>query len=407
MNRILVLNAGSSSLKYALFDVMKEKIKSSIASGIIEKIGSPSQVIKHSVLANKTQETIKINERNIIDHDNALTYILSLLSENVAYIIDVVGHRVVHGGEHLMTAQVINDHVIERIRQAIPLAPLHNPANLLGIQTAIKVLPKSVQHVAVFDTAFYSAIPKHAYLYGLPYNLYTEYGVRKYGFHGTSHEYVMQKASEFLSKPIKSLNLITCHLGAGASISCIQNGVCVDTSMGMTPLEGLIMATRCGDVDGSVIFYLMKHLNMSPRDVENLLQNQSGWFGLSGFKDARDLEDSCKIGTERSIIAVKAIVHRIRKYLGAYYWNLGGKIDGIVFTAGVGENWSQLRELCMENTDEFGFCLDTDKNACRIMGKTTDVSSYQSRRKILVIPTDEEKHIAQQTLEIFRKMKRN
>ena len=260
LKKILVLNSGSSSLKYALFNVANNVIQTSCASGIVERIGEDSQNVKHSYISdNNSKKSIKETKKQIMSHRQALEHVLTLLSHG-SYCslsnesLEAVGHRVVHGGEHLTNAQLINGDVIDAIEKASLLAPLHNPSNISGIKTAIEIFPPSVKQVAVFDTSFHSTIPMYAYLYGIPRRYYTDHGVRKYGFHGTSHEYIMIEASKFLNKPIENLNLITCHLGAGASVSCIRKGICIDTSMGMTPISGLLMQTRCGDLDPGVIF---------------------------------------------------------------------------------------------------------------------------------------------------------
>lgn len=408
IQRILVLNAGSSSLKYALFKAADNQIERVTASGIIEAIGQKTQTIKHKYCEEKDGSdevtTIKLSEK--LNHKGAMTKCLSLLSETTSIhgnslAIDAVGHRVVHGGEKLSSPRIVDAHTLTSIREASVLAPLHNPANLLGIETSMKLLSESVKHVAVFDTAFHSTIPRHAFLYALPYECYAQHGVRKYGFHGTSHEYILKETSRFLRKPKDSLNMIACHIGAGASVCCIKNGESVDTSMGFTPLEGLVMATRCGDLDPSVIFYLMKQMNLTAVEVEDLLLNQSGWYGLAGTKHARDIESAAG-SNEMAALTTDVIAHRIRKYIGAYFWSLGGVCDAIVFTAGLGENWPELRRLCLHECENFGIEMDLEKNE-EIVGKraVTDISTCESKVKVLVVPTDEEGSIAQKTLELI------
>jgi len=407
MKKVLVLNSGSSSLKYALFNIVEGVlVKKKSASGIVEKIGQTSQIVKHSFTNAKYGKTEKLSEAkdSLHTHSLALQHVLDLLSSSFGCEIpdlnvEAVGHRVVHGGDRLKTARIVNPEVLSLIMKASALAPLHNPANLKGIQTAMELFPSSVQHVTAFDTAFHSTIPKHAHVYGIPYHLYTDHNIRKYGFHGTSHEYVMKEAGKFLQKPIDSLRLITCHLGAGASISCVKNGKCIDTSMGMTPMSGLLMQTRCGDLDPSVIFYLMSELKMSAQEVEHMLMKESGWFGLSGLEDARQLEDSFLVPDvvpERTLTGVECLVHRLRTYLGSYYWQLGGDVDAVVFTGGVGENWPSLREMCFEGVPDFKIKKQTNDETIRI-GSTVDISSADSKRRILVIPTDEEYSIAETT----------
>jgi len=402
--RLLVLNAGSSSLKYAVYKSFEGEVTSTLASGMVSNIGERQQKVVHTNIVSNKNEKIETIEREIGCHKAALLKAVSLISNdsNGEDEITAVGHRVVHGGEKLTEAKIIDSNVINAIRQAIPLAPLHNPHNLHAIETAINVMSASVQQVAVFDTAFHATLPQHAYLYGVPYHLYKDYGIRKYGFHGTSHEYILLESSKYLNRPVESLNIISCHLGAGASICCIKNGVSIDTSMGMTPLEGLIMATRCGDVDLNVVFYMMEQLDITAEECKDILQNKSGWFGICGEKDAIAVENSSQEGNELAQVAVDAVVHRIQKYIGAYYWYLQGRVDAIVFTAGLGENWSKLRELCMENADMFGFSIDVQKNNRKQNGRPFEVSSDESTKKILVIPTNEELNIAQKTLKLIQ-----
>ncbi|XP_057315392.1 acetate kinase-like isoform X1 [Hydractinia symbiolongicarpus] len=403
MNRILVLNAGSSSLKYALLNAAENTIKAVCATGIVEKIGQKSQIVKHAYSKEEGEmEKLRFDENNIENHKSALEFTLSLLSKHSnPKSIKTVGHRVVHGGLHLTEAQLVNESVIDAIRDAIPLAPLHNPANLLGIETAMEIFPTSVKHVAAFDTSFHSNMPKHAFLYGIPIEYFEKHGIRKFGFHGLSHEFVMNQAASYLRKPADSLNLITCHIGAGSSLCCIKNGVSIDTTMGFTPLEGLIMATRCGDIDAATVFYMMKHLKMSAEEIETMMVKKSGWLGLSGHQDARDMKLASLRGEEQAVIAERTVAHRIRKYLGSYYWNLGGKVDAVVFTAGLGENYAELRELCFKNSEEFGFEIDPAANKhAHLAGGIAEISSSNSKKKILVVPTNEEWNIAEKALRI-------
>lgn len=403
MNRILVLNAGSSSLKYALLNAAENTIKAVCATGIVEKIGQKSQIVKHAYSKDGGEmEKLRFDENNIENHKNALEFTLSLLSKHSnPESIKTVGHRVVHGGLHLTEAQLLNENVIDAIRDAIPLAPLHNPANLLGIETAMEIFPTSVKHVAAFDTSFHANMPKHAFLYGIPIEYFEKHGIRKFGFHGLSHEFVMNQTANYLRKPVDSLNLITCHIGAGSSLCCIKNGVSIDTTMGFTPLEGLIMATRCGDIDAATVFYMMKHLKMSADEIETMMVKKSGWLGLSGHQDARDMKLASLRGEEQSVIAERTVAHRIRKYLGSYYWNLSGDVDAVVFTAGLGENYAELRELCFKNCEEFGFEVDPVANKdAHLTGGIAEISSSNSKKKILVVPTNEEWNIAEKALRI-------
>ena len=407
MGKILVLNAGSSSLKYALFEARKSTVKGVLSSGIISRIGEQQPMVKHEDITINNEKTVVKKNLNVTNYYDALQSAVSLMSKNGNLLIDAVGHRVVHGGEKMSKCSIINAEVIESIKQAIPLAPLHNLHNLMGIETAIKLFQADVLHVAAFDTSFHSTIPDYSYLYGIPYDYYKKYGIRKYGFHGISHEYVMNEAAKYLDKPADSLNLITCHLGAGSSICCIKNGNSVDTTMGMTPLEGLIMATRCGDIDANVIFYLMERMKLSPDECKHILQNESGWLGLSGMKDAMKLQDAFQKKEELSEVVVSSIVHRIQRYLGAYYWYLEGIVDAVIFTAGLGENWPYLRKASLDKAKNFGFVIDDKKNE-KAHGRdhVSDICCEKSKYKILVIPTNEEFNIAEKTLQ-FMGRKRN
>ena len=407
MSKILVLNAGSSSLKYALFEARKSTVKGVLSSGIISRIGEQQPMVKHEDITINNEKIVVKKNLNVTNYYDALQSAVSLMSKNGNLLIDAVGHRVVHGGEKMSKCSIINAEVIESIKQAIPLAPLHNLHNLMGIETAIKLFQADVLHVAAFDTSFHSTLPDYSYLYGIPYDYYKKYGIRKYGFHGISHEYVMNEAAKYLDKPADSLNLITCHLGAGSSICCIKNGNSVDTTMGMTPLEGLIMATRCGDIDANVIFYLMERMKLSPDECKHILQNESGWLGLSGMKDAMELQDAFQKKKELSEVVVSSIVHRIQRYLGAYYWYLEGSVDAVIFTAGLGENWPYLRKASLDKAKNFGFVIDDKKNE-KAFGRDhiSDICCEKSKYKILVIPTNEEFNIAEKTLQ-FMGRKRN
>lgn len=437
--RVLVLNAGSSSLKYALYNATGPKIKAVAASGVIEQIGQPNQTIKHNYFEDgikKRHEILDSVDKNNVKEESTstgLTYgsafktCLRLLKETVppqlndsltpssALVIHGVGHRVVHGGESMSASRLINHNVLEAIKDATPLAPLHNPANLMGIETAMEMLPApQCQHVAVFDTAFHATIPPHAFHYALPMELYEKHGIRKYGFHGTSHQYVLEESARVLNKRVETMNIIVCHLGAGSSVCCIKNGKSIDTSMGLTPLEGLVMATRSGDIDPSVVFYLLDELGFTKDQAHEYLNKKSGWYGLSGFTDARDIERHAEEGDASCELTRQVMVHRIRKYLGAYMLNLGGgKLDAIVFTAGLGENWASLRELCLRDLEGFGIELDREKNANLEKGLgaeegaladeagCNDVSTFLSQVRIFVIATDEEKQISKQVLQIL------
>eukprot|EP00111_Clytia_hemisphaerica_P005416 TCONS_00015654-protein len=408
LQRILVLNAGSSSLKYALYTALDKQIQAVSASGIIEQIGQPNQKIKHKFQVGDTKEKINLpfSEKDL-NYNGALKSCLNLLRETVphddgGHFIHGVGHRVVHGGETLSQPEIVNTSVIEAIKKASSLAPLHNPANLLGIETAMESLPTDCKHVAVFDTAFHSTLAPHVYHYAIPMEYYHNHGIRKYGFHGTSHEYILEESAKFLNKRVDTMNMISCHLGAGASVCCIKNGESIDVSMGLTPMEGLVMATRSGDIDPSALFHMMRELGMSKDEVEELIIKKSGWYGLSGEIDAREIERRADNGEDQFELTQKIMVHRIRKYIGAYMINLCGKMDALVFTAGLGENWPSLRELCLHNMERFGMELDKEKNKNMILpDRCNDVSTFFSQIRIFVIPTDEEKQIARQTVQLI------
>lgn len=391
--KVLVLNCGSSSLKYQLINMMNEEV---LAKGIAERIGIEDSFVKHETIG---KEKIVI-KREMENHKTAIQIVLdAIVDETHGAIksmdeIAAVGHRVVHGGEKFSGSVVINEDVINAVEECSDLAPLHNPPNLMGINACKEILP-NVPMVGVFDTAFHQTMPKESYMYGLPYELYEKYKIRRYGFHGTSHKYVMMKAAELLGKPLNELKLITCHLGNGASIAAIDRGECIDTSMGFTPLEGLVMGTRCGDMDPAIITFLMEKENMSYSDVNNLMNKKSGVLGLSGVSsDFRDIEAEAEKGNERSQLALDVYYRRVKKYIGSYAAALGG-VDAIVFTAGLGENSPETREAVCSGLEFLGVKIDQSKN--NIKGKTTIVSTDDSTTKVLLIPTNEELMIARET----------
>jgi acetate kinase len=394
--KTLVINSGSSSIKYQLFDMVSENV---LSHGLVEKIGEPQGVLHHSkVDANQKEVEIKIND-TFADHHQGLEKILGLLSHETMGVlddiseIDVVGHRVVHGGEHFKAPTLIDDTVIEAIKANIPLAPLHNPANLTGIEVAKAYLPRAIQ-VAVFDTAFHQTIPPRAFMYALPYELYEKQRVRRYGFHGTSHSFVANRAAELLEQKLQNLKLITIHLGNGASMAAVDKGCCVDTTMGMTPLEGLIMGTRTGDVDPAIPFFLADHLNMALDDIVELMNKQSGLKGICGTNDMREVVEKMEQGNKKAKLAFEMFGYRIRKYLGAYIAVLGG-LDAIVFTAGIGENSPIVRKESVKGLGHMGIVLDDQKNTQRL--KTPrKISTDDSSVAIFVIPTNEELKIARE-----------
>ena len=385
--KILVINAGSSSLKYRLFAMDGHRI---LLSGLIERIGESMARHRYQL----AQDEPCCIEQNLADHAQALTELFALL-ENCGLVghgeLACIGHRVVHGGEEFHAPALIDNGVIQQIAAMIPLAPLHNPANLLGIREAMRLMG-DIPQVAVFDTAFHCNMPDYAYRYPLPAKVYLEQGVRRYGFHGTSHAYVAKQAAAFLGLPLNTLNLITLHLGNGASVCAIQQGVSIDTSMGMTPLEGLMMGTRCGDIDPSLHFYLSRTLHLSMDAVENLLNKDSGFKGVCGENDMRAIHQMADAGDASARLALAMYAYRIKKYMGAYYAVLG-RVDALVFTGGIGENDAWLRQQCCAGLEQLGISVDTQKNQS-LSQPCGLVSSEHARVKILVVRTDEELEIA-------------
>ncbi|GHT56409.1 acetate kinase [Bacteroidia bacterium] len=396
--KVLVLNCGSSSIKYKLMDMDTKAI---MAQGGVEKIGLTGSFLKITL---PDGEKV-ILEGEILEHQTGIEYILGVItSKKYGCIrsldeIDAVGHRLVHGGEKFNSSVLITDEVIRKIIECIDLAPLHNPPNLMGIYAVKELLPK-VPQVGVFDTAFHQTMPDYAYLYGLPYSLYEKYAIRRYGFHGTSHRYVSAKVCEFLQVPYEQQKIITCHIGNGASISAIKDGKSVDTSMGMTPVEGLLMGTRCGDVDAGVLTYIMEKENVGSQAISTIVNKYGGVLGVSGVSsDMRELEAAIQTGNERAMLALTMYNYRIKKYVGAYAAALGG-FDILVFTGGVGENQWTTREAVCENMEFMGIQLDKEKNK-NVRGVEAVVTTDDSPVKVVVIPTDEELMIAQDTLNLL------
>lgn len=392
---ILVINAGSSSLKYQLIDMETEAV---LAKGQCERIGIDGANIVQKA-GGKTYSVIS----PLPDHTVAFEAVVKALTDPekgaIADMkaIDAVGHRVVHGGERFTKSALIDEQVTDAIEANIPLAPLHNPANLTGIKACAAVMP-GVKMVAVFDTAFHQTMPRRAYLYGLPYDYYTRLKVRRYGFHGTSHRFVSVKAAGILGKPIEALKLVICHLGNGSSISAVDGGKSVDTTMGLTPLEGVLMGTRSGDLDPAIIEFLCQTENKTVQQVTGILNKQSGLLGLSGglSSDWRDIIEAANAGDDAARRTTEVFAYRIRKYIGAYAAAMGG-LDAVIFTAGIGENNPDARRLILENMDFLGIALDAEKNMTR--GETV-ITTEQSRVKVLVVPTNEELAIAYDTVEI-------
>ena len=397
--KILVLNCGSSSIKYKLFDMTTKEV---LAQGGIEKIGLVGSFLKLT-LPNGEK---KILEKDIPEHTAGIEFILNtLVSPEYGAIksldeINAVGHRMVHGGERFSESVLLNKEVLDAFIACNDLAPLHNPANLKGVNAVSAILP-NVPQVGVFDTAFHQTMPDYAYMYAIPYELYEKYGVRRYGFHGTSHRYVSQRVCEFLGVDPKGKKIITCHIGNGGSISAIKDGKCIDTSMGLTPLEGLVMGTRSGDIDAGAVTFIMEKEGLNATGVSNLLNKKSGVLGVSGVSsDMRELEASVAAGNPKAILAEKMYFYRIKKYIGAYAAALGG-VDIILFTGGVGENQANCRSEVCEGLEFMGVKIDLEKN--KVRGEEAIISADDSKVTVAVIPTDEELMIASDTLAILNK----
>ena len=396
---ILVINSGSSSIKYQLIDMKDEKV---LSKGLLERIG-----IKGSRLNHRKGDRKYVIEEDVPNHEKGLSLVLKTLQDREMGVIEnldqisAVGHRVVHGGERFANSVRIDDEVLRVIEENSDLAPLHNPPNIMGIKAAMKLLP-NVPQVAVFDTAFHQTIPEKAYLYAIPYSYYEKYRIRRYGFHGTSHRYVSRRAAEILGIPYEKLKIITCHLGNGASIAAVKYGRSIDTSMGFTPLEGLVMGTRSGDIDPAIVTFLQEKEGMSAGEVYDLLNKKSGVLGLSELSsDMRDIEEGAMKGDERLRLVLDIYEYRIAKYIGAYAAAMNG-VDVIIFTAGVGENSSILRrEICENYLVYLGVKIDVEKNEFK--GEERIISTDDSKVKVMVIPTNEELLIARDTKEIVEK----
>ena len=391
--KILVVNCGSSSLKYQLLDMKDESV---LAIGIAERIGIEGSKIKHEP-AGKDRV---IFEQPMGTHKVALEIIVkALVDENHGSIasmdeIDAVGHRVVHGGEKFTKSAVITDEVLEGLNEVAELAPLHNPPNIMGIEACREIMP-NVPMVAVFDTAFHQTMPEESYIYGIPYSLYEKHAIRRYGFHGISHDYVSKRTAEILDLDLKNSKMITCHLGNGSSISAIKNGECLDTSMGFTPLAGLIMGTRCGDADPAIVTYLMKKENLTALEVNNLLNKESGVCGISGVSsDFRDIEDAAEAGNKRAQLALDVFHNGAKKYIGGYSALMGG-VETLVFTAGLGENAALTRSEICKGLEYLGIKIDAEAN--KVRGKEAVISTDDSTVKVIVVPTNEELLIARDT----------
>ena len=397
--KILVLNCGSSSIKYKLFDMDSKEV---IAQGGIEKIGLKGSFLKFT-LPNGEK---KILEKDIPEHTVGVEFILHTLTDpeygaiKSLDEINAVGHRMVHGGERFSKSVLLDKDVLEAFTACNDLAPLHNPANLKGVDAISAILP-NIPQVGVFDTAFHQTMPDYAYLYAVPYELYEKYGVRRYGFHGTSHRYVSQRVCEYLGVKPEGLKLITCHIGNGGSIAAIKDGKCIDTTMGLTPLEGLMMGTRSGDIDAGAVTFIMDKEGLNTTGISNLLNKKSGVLGVSGVSsDMRELEAAVAEGNPKAILAEKMYFYRIKKYIGAYAAALGG-VDVILFTGGVGENQASCRAGVCKGLEFMGVKLDAEKN--KVRGEEAIISAADSKVKVVVIPTDEELLIASDTMDIVGK----
>lgn len=395
---ILVINCGSSSVKYNLIETTEER---DVCRGMVERIGAVTSIVKHEPAGKRATKDTRI----ISDHSEALQEIMNYLLDPKNKIVSsgddikAVGHRVVHGGEMFKDSVLIDDDVTDAIEQAFDLAPLHNPPNLKGIYAARENLP-DVPHVAVFDTAFHHSLPSEAFLYGIPNRLYRRYKIRKYGFHGTSHYYVSRQYYKFSGKPVKETKVITCHLGNGASVAAIRGGKSVDTSMGFTPLSGLVMGTRCGDIDPSILFYLVEKEELSLNSLHALLNRHSGLLGLSGYaSDMRDLIEEARNGDRRCQQAIDVFCYKIKQYIGSYYATLNG-CDAIIFTAGIGENSPLVRQQSLGGLSALGIEIDEKKNRSAARGKIEKISTEQSSTDVYVVPTNEELVIAIDTAKI-------
>ena len=397
--KILVLNCGSSSIKYKLFEMENKEV---LAQGGIEKIGLPGSFLKLT-LPNGEK---KILEKDIPEHTVGVEFIFqTLTSAEYGALksldeLDAVGHRMVHGGERFSQSVILNKEVLDAFTACNDLAPLHNPANLKGVNAVSALLP-NIPQVGVFDTAFHQTMPAHAYMYAVPYELYEKYGVRRYGFHGTSHRYVSQRVCEYLNMPVEGSRIITCHVGNGGSISAVKDGKCIDTTMGLTPLEGLMMGTRSGDIDGGAVTFIMEKEGLDATGISNLLNKKSGLAGISCISsDMREVTSAAKEGNERAQLALDMYLYRIKKYIGAYAAAMGG-VDVILFTGGVGENQADCREIACSGLEYMGVKIDHDvNNATR--GEEAIISAADSKVKVVVIPTDEEMMIASDTMALLK-----
>jgi acetate kinase len=400
--RVIVVNSGSSSIKYEVFAL---KDCTSLVKGLLERIGTHEARLKHRRLTDTGDWEEYVETRPVADHREGFQFLLEVAARHpTAHVAPGeffgFGHRVVHGGEVFREPVIIDDAVVSRIKDLIPLAPLHNPPNIVAIEV-LRALRPDIPNVAVFDTAFHQSMPPKAFHYALPHELYRRHHVRRYGFHGTSHHYVAKEASVYLGIPEEHLNLITLHLGNGASAAALQGGISIDTSMGLTPLEGLIMGTRCGDLDPAVHFYLSRKMGRPFEQIEEILNKESGLKGICGMNDMREIQRSAEAGDAQAELAIEMFCYRIKKYIGSYYAVLG-RVDAIVFTGGIGENSARVRRGSCEGLAALGIALDDGRNETASLG-IAEIQSEHSRVKILVVPTDEELEIARQTIQTIRR----
>ncbi len=394
--KVLVINCGSSSIKYQLFDMPQKEL---LAKGLVEKVGEGKSILTHQHKGREFRSEVPVS-----NHEEGMKLIMKTLTDKETGAIsdisriDAVGHRVVHGGENFSGSVKITKDVLETIEEYADLAPLHNPPNLAGIMAISSILPDVVQ-AAAFDTAFHQTIPQKAYMYAIPRDLYEKFGIRRYGFHGTSHRFVARRAVTLMGKAKKETNVITCHLGNGCSITAVKNGKSVDTSMGLTPLEGLVMGTRSGDIDPAIIFYLAERQGMSTRDINTILNKKSGLLGVSGVSnDMRNVLEEASKGNDKAELAIEIFCYRIKKYIGAYTAVLG-HVDAVAFTGGIGENSALIREKVLDGLECLGIRLDTNRN-CDDSKAERLISSRDSKVDVFVIPTDEEGRIAYDTHKI-------
>jgi len=397
---VLVINAGSSSVKYHIYDMDGPNV---LASGLVEKIGENNSRLKHCWKTHSGTFSEKTFDTPICDHRQALYLITDVLSETLFTLdhnnLQCIAHRVVHGGPHFTEPVLITEHVIETIKNTIDLAPLHNPANLAGIEVT-RALAANLPQVAVFDTSFHHSIPISAHLYAVPFKYYEQLQVRRYGFHGISHQYVMNKVAAYLGSEPQSLNLISLHLGNGASVTAIKNGKSVDTSMGMTPLEGLIMGTRCGDIDPSLGFYLENKANLSSDEIAYMFNHESGLKGICGVNDMREIQKLAAAGDCNAQIAIDSFCYRIKKYIGAYFAILG-RVDALTFTGGIGENAALIRERCCQGLEHLGIALEKGKNV-EAVSDIDEIQQDYAKTKILVVRGNEELEIARQSIAMLK-----